>query len=278
MVKNLPAALVERLPPAVATAVVWSTTSVFGSDGQFDGVVVNGCSIKAGATVPDLRAALALADRALLPAKNGDEVVEALGPMIATRRSKPGEQIDLEVALQVLAERMAPFPRSVLVEASNHFIDSSPWMPAISEFLTVVDRLMRPRRAFKAALEQAIERASQPARPALPAVPDTPEHRRENAFSRLRTAISMRRQAGDETTAARFEVDLAGREKREPEQWARDHIAEQLAKQRAASAEYQRLADETAAAKPAAPLTASQQALAELAEKRRAEILRSPEP
>lgn len=277
MVKNLPAALVERLPPAVATAVVWSTTSVFGSDGQFDGVVVNGCSIKAGAIVPDLRAALALADRALLPAKNGDEVVEALGPMIATRRSKPGEQIDLEVALQVLAERMAPFPRSVLVEASNHFIDSSPWMPAISEFLTVVDRLMRPRRAFKAALEQAIERASQPARQVLPAVPDTPEHRRQNAFSRLRTAISLRRAAGDDTTAARFEVDLAGREKREPEQWAKDRIAEQIEKQRAAAAEYQRLADETAAAKPAAPMTASQQALADLAEKRRAEILRSPE-
>ncbi len=264
MSTNLPAMLTAALPATVSTAIVWTKTSVFGADGQFDGVAVAGAVIKPGATLRDLIAALAAVERSLLPCANGDVVIEALGAMYATRRSRPGEQIDEETSLQVLAERVREFPRDVLVETGNHFIDSTPWMPAISEFLQIADRKMRLRRALKKALDEAIARASAPARTALPA-PSRPATQQE----RLRTAVTLRRQANDDRTAARFEIQLAKLEKREPESWARDAAATQVAEQTARAAEYQRLADEEAAKVRPAPMTATQRTLAELARQHR---------
>ena len=268
MSANLPSTLSAALPAMVTAAIVWTKTSVFGADGQFDGVAIAGASIKPGASVKDLTAALAAVERSLLPCANGDVTIEALGAMYATRRSRPGEQIDEVAALQILAERVRAFPRDVLVETGNHFIDSTPWMPAISEFLQVADRKMRPRRALKKALEDAIARASMPARAALPA-PKRPETQRE----RLQAAIMLRRQASDDRTAARFELQLAKLEGRDPAGWATDAVATQVAEQLAKAAEYQRLADDQAAKTPAAPMTETQRTLADLAQRRRDELL-----
>lgn len=268
MSTNLPAKLTAALPATVATAIVWTKTSVFGADGQFDGVAIAGASIKAGASLNDLTAALAAVERSLLPCASGDDVIEALGAMYATRRSRPGEQIDEVASLQILAERVRGFPRDVLVETGNHFIDSTPWMPAVSEFLQIVDRKMRPRRALKKALDDAIARASAPVRTALPA-PSRPATQRE----RLRTAVVLRRQANDDRTAARFEIQLAKLESREPEAWAREATAAQVAEQATRAAEYQRLADEEAV--KAAPATATQRTLDDLARRHREQSLGS---
>ncbi|HQS15007.1 hypothetical protein [Reyranella sp.] len=268
MSTSLPAKLTVALPATVATAIVWAKTSVFGADGQFDGVAIADASITPGASITDLTAALAAVERSLLPCANGDVVIEALGAMYATRRSRPGQQIDEEASLQILAERVHGFPRDVLVEVGNHFIDSTPWMPAVSEFLQIAERKMRPRRALKKAIEEAIARASAPTRVALPA-PSRPATQRE----RLATAVVLRRQAGDDRTAARFELQLAKLEGREPSGWATDAVAAQVAEHLAKAAEYQRLADEEAAKAGPSPRSETQRTLDEMAQQRRDAML-----
>lgn len=268
MTANLPAVVTAALPAAVRPLIRWESTSVYGADGQFDAVVVSGAKIGPGATVADLTAALAAVERSLLPAGRGDVVVQALAPMYATRRNRPGEQVDEQAAMSVLVGKLRETPRDVIEEAGNHFIETTPWMPAVSEFLQVVDRKMRPRRALKAALEQAIERASAPSRPQLEAPKPLP-----TLQERLRTSVLLRRQASDDRTAAHFEVKLAGIEKRPVAKWAEEAIALQIAEQRAKAEEYQRLAEEEAAKEPLQTPSEGDQLLAELAQRRRDHLL-----
>lgn len=265
---NLPAIVDAGLPATVRPLIEWQQTSVFGADGQFEAVTVAGATIRPGATVTDLCAALAAVERSLHPCRDGDIAVEALAPMYATRRNRPGEQLDEQASLAVLADRLREFPRDVIEEAGAYIIDTTPWMPAVSELLQIIDRKMRPRRALKAALEQAIARASAPARPQLAAPAPLP-----TLHERLRTSVLLRRQAGDTRTAAQFEVKLAKAESRPVEKWAQDAIAEQIAEQKAKAAEYQRLAEEEASKAPGSPMTATDRHLAALAQQRRDQIL-----
>lgn len=267
MTSNLPATVSAALPATVTPLIVWQTAPVFGADGQFDGAVVTSAVIKPGASTSDLRAALAAVERSLQPC-GATGAIKALGSMYATRRSRLGEQMDERAMLTVLAEKTQNFPRDVLVETGDHFIESTPWMPAVSEFLQIAERKARPRWALKKALEQAIARSEVAVRPQLEAPKPLPTQQ-----ERLRTASILRRQAGDTRTAARFEIKLAEVEKRPAAQWAQDAIAEQIAEQEAKAAEFQRVAEAEASKEKPRPMTDTDRRLAALAQERRDKML-----
>lgn len=252
------------LPATISRALRFSTRSVFGDDGQFDGAVVEAAQLVGQHDEATLRRALEACREQCRP---GGHRVAAEALTILERKTvgaKQGED-DQKLRGAAYANDLAQYPADVIRLACQRWADSSRWWPAWADLKRECDRLAAKRIAEHCALEQALARLTAPPRPQLAAPKPLP-----TLQDRLRTSVVLRRQAGDTRTAARHEVELARVEKREPEQWARDAIAEQLAEQAAAAAEYRRIADEAAAARTP---TETDVTLAELAKQRRDRIV-----
>lgn len=255
------------LPAEIAGAFRFETTSVYGADGQFDGVMVSGATLTAACSPDVLAVAIAVLEHASRPGGIG-LATKAVTRLRAKTAARAGGLADQHVTGQAYAEELAKYPADIIEAACQRWADNSRWWPAWAELKQECDRMAAKRRAEHRALKDALRQLQTPARTALPA-PSRPETQQE----RLRTAVVLRRQANDDRTAARFEIQLAKLEKREPEAWARDATAAQVAEQAARAAEYQRLADEEAA--KIAPATATQRMLDDLARRHREQSLGS---
>ena len=251
------------LPAEIAGAFRFETTPVYGADGQFDGTVVRAATLTVACSPDVIAVAIAVLEHASRPGGT-DLATRAVTRLRAKTAARAGGLADQHVTGQAYAEELAKYPADIIEAACRRWADNSRWWPAWAELKQECDRMAAKRRAEHRALKDAQRRLLTPARVALPA-PKRPETQRE----RLQTAIVLRRQAKDDRTAARFELQLAKIEKREPEGWARDVVASQVAEQAERAAEYQRLADEEAAKAGPAPVTEAERTLAEMAQQRR---------
>lgn len=255
------------LPAEIAASFRFVTTPVYGADGQFDGVIVSGATFSLACTAETIEMAIAVLERSSRPGGT-TLATKALTVLRAKTAARAGGLADQHLTGQAYAEELALYPADIIDQACRRWADNSRWWPAWAELKQECERMAAKRRAEHRALKEALRRMTAPTRTALPA-PSRPATQQE----RLRTAVVLRRQANDDRTAARFEIQLAKLEKREPEVWARDATAAQVAEQAAKAAEYQRLADEEAA--KVAPTTATQRILDDLARRHREQSLGS---
>lgn len=252
------------LPATISKALKFSTRSVFGADGQFDGAVVDAAVLTGEHDEASIRRALEVCRDQCRP---GGHEVAAQELTLLERKTVGAKQGDDDQRLRgaAYANDLAQYPADVIRAACQRCADSSRWWPAWADLKRECDRLAAKRIAEHKALTGALRRMQTPARPQLEAPKPLP-----TLHERLRKSVLLRRQAGDDATAARHEVKLAEVEKRPVEQWAQDAIAKQLAEQAASAAEYQRLAEESA---PTPAPSATDARLAELAQQRRDAIL-----
>lgn len=251
------------LPAEIAGGFRFKTDPTYGPDGQFDGVVVTSAVFAATCSEQALRSAIAVLEQAARPGGTM-AATRALSYLRAKTATRAGGLADQHITGKAYAEALAEYPADIIDAACNRWADGSKWWPAWAELKQECDRMAAKRRAEYRALKDALARLTTPPRPQLAGPQPLP-----TLQERLRTSVVLRRQAGDTRTAARHEVELARVEGREPEQWASDAIAEQLAEQAAAAEAYRRLAEE-AAAPVESPTT---DRLAELAQQRRDRIL-----
>jgi hypothetical protein len=249
------------LPATIATAIRFTTRPTYGADGQFEGTVVDGATLIGQHPEALMRAALTALESASRPGGFQLATIE-LSKLRAKTAFRSAEGGDQHLIGQAYAEELAGFPQDVIREACRRLAASSRWWPAWADLKCECDRLVAKRRAEHRALKAALDRLRVRPAPALAAPTPLP-----TLEERLRTSVVLRRQAGDDRTAARHELKLAEIEKRAPAQWAQDTIAAQLAEQRARAEEFQRAADaEKAKSKPASESDAY---LAEKAQARR---------
>jgi hypothetical protein len=255
------------LPATISSALKFTSRSVFGADGQFDGAVVDAAVLTGQHAEGTIRRALETCRNQCRP---GGHRVAAEALTILERRTVGAKQneADQELRGAAYANDLAQYPADVIQVACQRWADSSRWWPAWADLKRECDRLAAKRIAEHRALEEALRRLSTPARPQLAAPAPL-----ATLQERLRTSVLLRRQAGDTRTAAHFEVKLAKAQNRPVKKWAEDAIAEQVAEQKAKAAEYQRVADEQAAQAPAPTPSKSDLTLAELAQRRRDAML-----
>lgn len=253
------------LPATIAAAIEFTTRSTYGADGQFDGSVVDAATLTGHHDEALIRAALAALESASRPGGFQLATVE-LSKLRAKTAFRSAEGGDQHLIGQAYTEELAAYPQDVIREACRQSAASSRWWPAWADLKRECDRLVAKRLAEHRALKAALDRLRVKPVPALAAPKPLPTQ-----CERLRTASLLRRQAGDDRTAARFEAELAKLEGRPVEQWARDVIAGQAAERQARAAEWQRAAD----AEKAKPKAMSESAayLAEKAQARRDEML-----
>ena len=254
------------LPVAVAAAMTFTTKSVYGPDGQFDGVVIDGAQLSGSHDERSIRTAILALEQACRP--GGMECATmALSKLRSMTARRTEGEADQHFTGQSYAEAMAHYPRDVIEDACRRWADDSRWWPAWADLKRECDRLAAKRLAEHRALTEALRKVATPVRPQLEAQKPLP-----TLQERLRTSVVLRRQAGDDRTAAQFEVKLAKAENRPVAQWAQDAIAAQIAEQRAKAEEYRRVAEEPASA-PAGPATDTDRHLADLAQQRRDQLL-----
>lgn len=249
------------LPATISRALKFSTRSVFGADGQFDGAVADTAVLTGEHDEASVRRALEICRDQCRP---GGHEIAAQELTLLERKTVGAKQGDDDQRLRgvAYANDLAQYPADVIRAACRRWADCSRWWPAWADLKRECDRLAAKRIAEHGAIEDALRRLTTPARPQIEAQKPLP-----TLQERLRTAVTLRRQALDDRTAARYEVQLAGIEKRPPEKWAKDTIAQQLAEQQARAEEYRRLAEDSAAG------PAPDARLAELAHRRRDEII-----
>jgi hypothetical protein len=253
------------LPATIQTALKFSTRAIYGSDGQFDGSVVDGAKLIGEHDEATLRIAIAAAARALQP--GGIELAMfELGTLRSKTISRKTDDGDAHLTGRAYGEVLAVYPADVIRGACREWADGSKWWPAWAELKAECDRLCAKRLAEHRALTEALKRSQVKPAPALSARKPL-----ATEIERRRVSVLMRRQAGDDRTAARFEIQLAAKEGRPPEQWAQDVIAAQLAEQKKRAEEYQAAAD-AEKAKPK-PVSEADAYLAAKAQARRDAIL-----
>ncbi len=209
------------LPAPIAAALQFETTSAYGPDGQFDGVIV--ASAKLVGEYPEglIRAALLAADEACRP--GGYELAtREIAILRAKTASRPGETTDMLVAGAAFARDLARYPADVISEGCRRYADANRWWPAWADLKRECDRLIAKRLAERTALRKALE----PPKPALYLGKPKPETRTE----RLRHSINAFLRHGYADRAASAERTLAGEEGRAPEDWARAAMPEDATK------------------------------------------------
>lgn len=245
------------LPATISKALEFTTRSVYGADGQFDGAVVDTAVLTGEHDEATLRRALEACRDQCRPGGArvaGEELALLERKTVGARQG----EADQKLRGAAYADELAAYPADVIRAACRRWADGNRWWPAWADLKRECDRLAAKRIAEHRALEQALHRLTAPAHPQLEAPKPLP-----TLQERLRTSVLLRRQAGDDATAARHEVKLAEVEKREPEQWARDVI-----RQKAVEA-HQESTDEPIVMTSAGML----KRIAELAKKRRDAIL-----
>ena len=190
----------------------WETSSITGSDGQFEGVQITGCYIRPGTTVADVRAALAALNEYFRPCGG-----RYAGEQLALLRARTKMRADQDGKLMAVAyiDWLAPFPADVAKAACEEWARSNVFFPAWAELEAALTRLMAERKSLRAALSKTLEPQSGNALYLGKPKPETVEER-------LKTIRDSWARHGNPHRAAKIERELAALEGREPEPWARN--------------------------------------------------------
>ncbi len=209
---------IQSLPASLGPLISYETNHVTGSDGQFDGVAVTGCTIRPGATHEDVRAALAALGEQCRPCGT-DFAIQQLTFLRARTKSRP--DMDPTITAAAYGDWLADYPKDVAERACEEWARGMSFWPAWADLQRICDRLVSERLALRRALQRALE----PAPKALYLGKPKPETRVE----RLRATINAYLRHSMPHKAAGVERTLASEEGREPEEWARTLPAEPAA-------------------------------------------------
>jgi hypothetical protein len=192
-----------------------------GSDGQFDGVIVTGCTIlpavDADGVIGDdaefLRSALSKVHEALRPC-GPVLAMQFLRLLKARTKARSLDQADEAISAAAYADWLANYPADVAQESCEYWARGNTWWPSWAELQAILDRRAAPRLAIRKALQKATD--------PKPAPLYLGEHLPETREQRLKASIASYLRHGKPFRAARIERELAAEENREPEEWAKE--------------------------------------------------------
>ncbi len=189
--------------------ICFEESSITGSDGQFEGVKVTGCSIARTASAGDIRLALQAINQQCRPC-GPDFALQQLALLRARTKARADESGHVTAA--AYADWLAEFPADVAHAACEEWARGMVFWPAWAELQRICDRLVSKRIALRKALHKALE----PAKGELFLGKPKPESREE----RLQASIHAFLRHGMPSRAANVERHLAKEQGREPEAWA----------------------------------------------------------
>jgi hypothetical protein len=152
---GLPATIARNLPPAVAAALSFSTMAAENAaGGDLVTIAIDGTVSRA-----DLATALDLAEQSLKPSGPAD-CLTATARLRAVARQRPVITTDEKLAIAIYGEQLAKFPADAVALACERWVQTSPFWPAVSELLQMVERVLQPRRELALALTRKIAEAA----------------------------------------------------------------------------------------------------------------------
>ena len=200
----------QSLPALLLPLISFETSSITGSDGQFDGVKVTRCTIARDAPEEVIRDGLAAIYAQLRPC-GGEFAVQQLALLKARTKSRP----DADQALTAAAygDWLAEYPADVAKAACEEWARGMVFWPAWADLQRICDRLVSKRIAIRRALQAALE----------PKVNQIYLGKRapETRAQRLQASRDAWLKHGVTDRAARIELMLAKETGRAPEEWAK---------------------------------------------------------
>lgn len=152
----------------------------------------------------DLEQALVVAQQALVPSSSAHCLKATARLRAVTTRRKPVEE-DEALAFAVYADKLRKYPAEAVAIASEKWMESSPFWPAVSEILQACEWAMQPRRALVQVLEKGLRDYD-----------DAPQERESHMEELRRTVAAYGRISGDREAAQLAENELATLEGRAP--------------------------------------------------------------
>lgn len=151
---ELPEATMRSLSDSLTSALEVSTTSRFGSDGQFDGLMLAPFRIKPGMTQRQLLQDLLVVDEACAPAPK-HLVVDEVALLKARTRGRAEGEGEAAFSAEVMVGDLSKYPLDVVRYACAYWIDGgrdAKWFPSWPELKVICDRRMDGRLRLKKAL------------------------------------------------------------------------------------------------------------------------------
>ena len=152
---RLPATIARNLPPTVAAALSFGTMATEDAAGM-DLVTI---AIDGAVSRADLATALDLAERSLKPSGPAD-CLTATARLRAVARQRAVITSDERLALAIYAEKLARYPADAVALACERWLETSPFWPAVSELLRMVEWACQPRRELVLALTRKMQEAA----------------------------------------------------------------------------------------------------------------------
>ncbi len=233
------------LPATISTVLKYTTRSVYGDDGQFDGAVVDSAVLTGEHDEDAIRRAITICEEQCRP---GGHRVAAEELAILERKTVGAKLGEADQTLRgaVYAAELAQYPPDIIRLACRRWADGSRWWPAWADLKRKCDRLAAKRMADHRAVLAALQRATTPRRPQL----EAPKIG-ANPADRSRDLIAYRRGKGDLRGAAHEERWLAQHRRRDVEAWAKPIVAEIEAEEERRRQEYAALAEPPSKSAPA---------------------------
>jgi hypothetical protein len=233
------------LPATISTALKYTTRSVYGDDGGFDGAVVDSAMLTGEHDEDTVRRAITICEEQCRPGGHRVAAEELAILECKTVGPKQGEA-DRALRGAVYGAELAQYPADIIRLACRRWADGSRWWPALAALKCECDRLAAKRKVEHRALLAALQRATTPRRPQLeaPKVGATPA-------DRSRDLIAHRQGKGDVCGAAIEERWPAQHQRRDVEAWAKPIVAEIEAEEERRREEFAALAEAPSKSAPA---------------------------
>lgn len=155
---GLPASLARNLPASVAAALSFRTMAAEYGETQPPGMDLVAIEIGGSVSRADLAKALDLAEQSLKPSGPADCLAQT-SRLRAVARQRPVITTDEKLAVVVYGEKLAKYPADAVAMACDAWLERSPWWPAVSELLQMVERVLQPRRELVLALTRKMQEA-----------------------------------------------------------------------------------------------------------------------
>ena len=221
MTTNLPALLPQTdaalLPASLLPRLSFETRSIRGSDGQYEGEQVCGCTITTNAadnpTRRDaaLREALASLQSVLRPC-GGETAIKALALLRSRTKARSEDAAGTAMTAAAYGDWLAQYPADIAAAACEEWARGNVFWPAWVELQRIADRLVAPRLAIRKALQEALAPKA-----GVLYLGKPPE---ETRAQRMRATINAYLRTDKVFDASRVERTLATEEGRTPEDWA----------------------------------------------------------
>jgi len=148
---RLPASLAYSLPASVASALTFRTLSPEYETNPPLGLDLVALSLAGGLPRADAETALSVAQCSLQPSGPAD-CLEATARLRAVARQRAVITSDERLSLAVYGDKLAKYPADAVAMACERWLEISPFWPAVSELLRMVEWAMQPRRELVLAL------------------------------------------------------------------------------------------------------------------------------